>query len=143
MDGKRYKVENKNRFAVGIQLQNPYREQNIGPSSFALLTIDEIAYIASISKLFTRGMLTVDDQYVLETIGLVEKNNNIISDKEIENLLKGNFTTMKKGLEQLTETYAKSRVIEVFKKIGADLPMKKGKWLKNFIGKELFFDEIA
>lgn len=143
MNDKRYKVENKNRFAIGIQLQNPFREQNISPGSFALLTIDEIAYVASVSKLFARGMLTVEDTEVREAIGLVGENKNVISDKEIETLLKGNFATMKSKLSELTETHAKSRVVEIFKKIGADLPMKKGKWLRNFIGKELFFDEIA
>ena len=142
MNDKKYKILNNNSFAVGIQLQNPQREQNIMPKSFALLTIDEIAYVDSVSKLFKRGMLVSEDNEINEMLGYVEVNKNVISDNEITTLLKGNFQVMKKRFEEITEIYAKSRIIEIFKKIGADLPMKKGKWLRNYFGKELFFDEI-
>lgn len=140
---EKYKVENKNNFAVGIQLQNPYREQNIMPNSFALLTKDEIAYVDSVSTLFKRGMLYVDDNEINEMLGYVEVNKNIISEDEIKTLLKGNMNSMKSRLNELTETHAKNKVIKVLKEIGADLTMKKVKWLKDYFGKEIFIDEIG
>jgi hypothetical protein len=142
MDEK-YKVENRNNFAVGITLQNPYREQNIMPMSFAKLSKDEIAYVDSISTLFKRGMLFVDDEEINEMLGYNEVNKNIISEDEIKTLLKGNISNMKKRFNQLDEIHAKNKVIKVLKEIGADLTMKKVKWLKDFFGKEIFIDEIG
>lgn len=139
---QKYKVENKNGFAVGIKLNNPDREQNIMPKSFAKLTIDEIAYVDSISTLFKRGMLTVDDDDINEMLGYVEKNPNIIDEESIEKIIKGNINTMKKEISKLTEEFAKGKVMSVVKKCGSDLSVAKIKWLKQFFGKELFLDEI-
>lgn len=139
---KKYRVENKNKFAVGISLENPKREQNILPGSFAKLSEDDIAYIDSVSTLFSRGMLCVDDSHINELLGYVEVNPNIISDEEIKKILKGNQKTMLEQLNTITELHARNRVLIVLKEVGKDLSVGKIKALKEFFGKELFLDEI-
>lgn len=139
---KKYKVENKNLFAIGIILENPKREQNILPNSFAKLSEDDIAYVDSTSTLFSRGMLYVNDKNINEMLGYIEKNPNVITDEEIITILKSPIKNMKEQLNKLTELHAKNRVLIVLKKIGNELPVSKIKYLKQMFGKELFLDEI-
>jgi hypothetical protein len=139
---KKYKAYNRNQFNVGIKLENPYREQNIKYGSFAMLTMDEIAYIHTNSTLFSRGMLQVDDKEVLDMLGISVENFNVITDEEIVKILKSSLSEMKRRLKNITEMYIKNRIYSIVKNMGGELSVSKVKFLIDFIGRDLFLEEI-
>lgn len=136
MSDKRYKVENKNKFDVGIKFMDGIRQANIKPNSFAMLTEDEIYYLHSISKLFSRKILTVADQQINENLGFVEEKSSI-TEEEIETILKSALTKMKKDIQVITEPHQKYTVFEVAKKLYSELNGSKLDFLAEFCGKEV------
>lgn len=139
---KKVKVFNRNKFNVGIILMDGIRQMNINPNSFVIIDEDEVYYINSISSLFRKSILTVEDEEVNLNLGFVEKNPNVITEQEIEELLKGNHLKMKKNLGMLTEKHVKDRVYEVAKKIAKDLTGAKLKFIEEFTGKTIEVENI-
>lgn len=121
----KYKVINNNKFGVGIRLENPVRELSIKADTYIMMEEDDILYTNSVSKLFEKGVIYVEDQDMLEKMGYIEKNPNTISEKEIEEILKLSNAKLKKEIAQITEDHAISKVISVIKEGKVDLSQSK------------------
>jgi len=131
------KVLNTNKFDVGISLINPPREQNIRAGSFTMLDSEDIYYLDSICTLFKRGYLTIQSEEVKEELGYIENNEGIKTEKEIEEILKGNFLKMKSSLGKITEPHIKDLVYLVTTKIYDDLNGSKLKFISQFCNREV------
>ena len=137
------KVFNKNKFDIGINLINPIREQNIKAGSFTIVDEDDVYYLDSICTLFKKGMLVIEKPEVKETLGIVEDNPNIISDKEIEELLLGNFIKMRKDLSEITEVHVINNIHSIACKVANNLSGAKIKFLNNYCGRDIILEETS
>jgi hypothetical protein len=133
----KYKVFNNNRFNVGIRFENETnRDIIVKPKSFVLMSEDDILYIDSISKLFSKGILYVEDEDLMVKMGYMEKNPNTISEDEIRKILKMPNNKMKEALSKLDAKHAIDKVIAVAKE--SDLPQSKLKIIKELFNVEIF-----
>jgi hypothetical protein len=133
----KYKVFNNNRFNVGIRFENEAnREILIKPNSFVLMSEDDILYVDTVSKLFSKGILYVEDEDLMVKMGYMEKNPNTISEDEIRKILKMPNNKMKEALSKLDAKHAIDKVIAVAKE--SDLPQSKLKIIKELFNVEIF-----
>lgn len=127
----KYKVYNNNGFNVGIRLENPVREISLKANTFVVMEEEDILYTNSVSKLFSKGVIFVEEQDMLEKMGYIEKNPNSISEKEIEEILKLGNAKLKKEIAQITEDHARSKVISVIQNGKVDLSQSKIKIIED------------
>jgi hypothetical protein len=133
----KYKVFNNNRFNVGIRFENEAnREILIKPNSFVLMSEDDILYVDTVSKLFSKGILYVEDEDLMVKMGYMEKNPNTISEDEIRKILKMPNNKMKEALSKIDAKHAIDKVIAVAKE--SDLPQSKLKIIKELFNVEIF-----
>jgi hypothetical protein len=133
--GNKIKVSNPNTFIYGIKLMDGVREMIVKPKSFVLLDEDEVYYLDSTSRTFRDGFLVIEDENVKEQMGQTEANPNVLSDEEIEKILKGNFLKMKSELGKIHVQHVLNRVAEIA--LTLDLPMSKLKFVQEITNKEL------
>jgi len=134
-DNKKYKVWNKNKFDVGIRLMNNI-EVNIKPNSFYLIDEDNIYYLNTICGLFRGNSLIIEDDKINADLDISSKNFDIISDKEIEDLLEGNFEVMKIKFDKIDKPHIKYRIFSVAKNMYDDLSGRQLKYLAKLCNKE-------
>lgn len=133
----KYKVFNNNRFNVGIRFENEAnREILIKPNSFVLMSEDDILYVDTVSKLFSKGILYVEDEDLMVKMGYMEKNPNTISEDEIRKILKMPNNKMKEALSKIDAKHAIDKVIAVAKE--SDLTESKLKIIKDLFNVEIF-----
>lgn len=139
---ERIKVYNPQKFDVGVVTFDRPMGLNIAPGSFALLTEDDISYIASISTLFQRGYLRVDkkEETVMQAIGIdPETNPAFITDEEIQKRLGGTPKKIGEWLDTVKEPYILDRVYDIAVKM--NLTMSKLKTLREHMPERTFVDE--
>src|SRR5699024_5865170 len=95
---------------------------------------DDILYTNSVSKLFEKGVIYVEEQDMLEKMGYIEKNPNTISEKEILEILEMNNARLKREISKITEDHAISKVIAVIKDGKVDLSLSKIKIVDDALG---------
>jgi len=133
----KYKVFNNNRFNVGIRFENEAnREILIKPNSFVLMSEDDILYVDTVSKLFSKGILYVEDEDLMVKMGYMEKSPNTISEDEIKKILKMPNNKMKEALSKIDAKHAVDKIIAVAKE--SDLPQSKLKIIKDLFNVEIF-----
>lgn len=135
------KLFNPQKFDVGIFTLENKIGINIKAGSFALVTPDDIAYIASISDVFRRGILRVEEQntQVMQEIGIDQANDpNFITDEEIQKKLVGTVKKLKEWLATIEEGYILDRVYDVA--VGMNLSMDKIKVLSERMPNKKFLD---
>lgn len=134
----KYKVINNNRFNVGIKFENEAnREILVKGKSFTLMSEDDILYVDTVSRLFSKGTLLIEDEDINVKMGYLEKNPNTISEEEILKILKStSVKKMKEDLEKLDAKHAIEKVVAVTKE--ADLPQSKLKVIKELYNVEIF-----
>lgn len=133
----KYKVFNNNRFNVGIRFENEAnREILIKSNSFVLMSEDDILYVDTVSKLFSKGIIYVEDEDLMVKMGYMEKNPNTISEDEIRKILKMPNNKMKEALSKIDAKHAIDKVIAVAKE--TDLPQSKLKIIKELFNVEIF-----
>lgn len=138
------KVFNRNKFDIGIRLMNPVREQNIKAGSFTVVDEDDVYYLDTICSLFRKGKLVVEDETVLNNLGITEKNPNTITETEIITILKNaNFLKMKKELSEIVEPHAIALVYQTVKNMANELSGAKLKYLSKFCGRDLLIEDIS
>lgn len=139
---ERIKVYNPQKFDVGVVTFDRPMGLNIAPGSFALLSEDDISYIASISTLFQRGYLRVDkkEEAVMQAIGIdPETNPAFITDEEIQKRLGGTPKKIGEWLETVKEPYILDRIYDNAVKM--NLTMGKLKVLREHMPGRAFVDE--
>ncbi|MFA1510078.1 hypothetical protein ACDN41_12680 [Priestia aryabhattai] len=132
----KYKVYNDNPFSVGIRFENEVnREVTIRKGTNLPLSQDDILYAESAGRLFSKGVLTVKEQDVLEMMGLSTEIPDAITGEDIKNLFKLSATKLKTELEKITEKHAQDKIIQAAK--DADLQTSKLKVIKETFGVEM------
>lgn len=133
----KYKVINNNSFNIGIRFENESnRDIIIKPNSFVLLSEDDILYVDTVSKLFSKGFLYVEDEELMIKMGYMERNPNTISEDEIRKILKMPNNKMKDELSKLDAKHAIEKVVAIAKE--SDLPQSKLKIIKELFNVEIF-----
>ena len=113
---EKIKLMNPQKFDVGIITLENKIGVNIKAGSFTLVTPDDIAYLASISDVFRRGILKVEEKNieVMQEAGIDQANDpNYITDEEIQKKLSGTVKKMKEWLATIEEGYILDRIYDV------------------------------
>lgn len=130
------KVYNENKHNVGIRLENG-TQRNIAPGSFALLNEDDVAYLMSISTLFSNHHLTLRDEKAIEELGVTKEEVSFDTDEEIlTKLKKSSLPVLKKYLASITEPHLRQRVIALVKE-NTDLSAAKVKAIEDAFNTEI------
>lgn len=99
---EKMRLNNPNKFAVGIITPEKEYGVNILPGAFTMVTQDEVDYLMATSTLLQEGKLVLagDKQKELaDTMGIkMEDNANFMTDEEIKKKLNANANTLRKWL---------------------------------------------
>lgn len=142
MANKKVKVWNRTKGVHTFVFSDGIRQFPIAPGGFQLIPIEEIYFVNSMSKSFKKGILEIDpdETELLQELGYEIKSPNTYSEKELENLLKGNFTKrVKEKLSNITELHAKRNLIETARKL--DLSQSKVKTIEEITDMKVY-DEL-
>lgn len=135
------RVINPQKFDVGVVTQDKPIGMNIKAGGFIMLTQDDIDYIMSISTLFQRGFLRIEETKaaeIMEGVGIdMNTDPNFIDDEDIRKKLSGTTKNVEKWLDDIHEEYILDRIYDIAKDM--NLSMNKIKVLqakmpsKNFL----------
>ena len=128
---EKIRVYNPRKFAIGVILQNG-AERAILPGSFALLSKDDIEYLASVAPaLFEdENLLQIGDRTVAVDLGFIDSLEKPILDAdEIRRCLGQRVSQVKAWLEGIEEEYLLDTICDVAAEM--DLPASKLQLLKE------------
>lgn len=128
---EKIRVYNPRKFAIGVILQNG-AERAILPGSFALLSKDDIEYLASVAPaLFEdENLLQIGDRTVAVDLGFIDSLEKPILDAdEIRRCLGQRVSQVKAWLEGIEEEYLLDAICDVAAEM--DLPASKLQLLKE------------
>ena len=111
----------------------------IAPGGFSLVPLEEIYYVNSTSKSFSKGLLEIDasEKELLQELGYEKRSANSYTKKEFEKILSGNLTkAVKEELSQINQKHAKENLIEVARSL--DLTQSKYKFVEEITGMQVF-----
>ena len=128
---EKIRVYNPRKFAIGVILQNG-AERAILPGSFALLSKDDIEYLASIAPaLFEdENLLQIEDRTVAVDLGFIDSLEKPVLDAdEIRRCLGQRISQVKAWLEGIEEEYLLDTICDVAAEM--DLPASQLQLLKE------------
>lgn len=134
-------LRNPQKFDIGIITPDKPLGVNIRPGSFALVTQNELNYIASTCTLLQRGMLRVDEDNseAMQELGIDQATDpHFIKDEEIQKKLSGTVKKVREWLATIDEEYILDRVYDVA--MTMNLSMDKIKALKERMPNKDFLD---
>ena len=134
------KVKNGNQYNVGLLCQKWNKHRAVKPGSFIYLNEEEVRELDSDYDLFSSGELTIDDAEINTALGYVDKNPNILTDKDVENIFKLTAPQIKEKLVDVTEMFAFNRIFDVAKK--SDLSVSKLKAVEEIVGRKIELDDV-
>ena len=125
---EKMRVNNPNKYPVGIITPEKPYGINIQPGAFTMATQDEIDYIMATSTLFQDGVLRLageKQKELADTLGInMENNANFMSDEDIKKKLSGNANQLRKWLNSDDiKPYVLDRIAEIAK--GMNLSLNK------------------
>lgn len=127
---KNVRIYNPQKFTVGIVTQDKPLGIAIKPGSFAIISEDDVSYIASVSSIFRRGVLRLDEDNndLLMGIGInVAKEVNYCDEEDIRKKLSGTAKALGEWLDNIHEDYILDKIFDVAKEM--NLPASKIKVL--------------
>lgn len=140
---EKIRVINPQKFDVGVITQDKPIGMNIKAGGFIMLTQDDIDYIMSISTLFQRGFLRIEETKaveIMESVGIdVNTDPNFIDDEDIRKKLNGTAKNIEKWLNDIREEYILDRIFDVAKDM--NLNMSKIKVLQAKMPSKNFLDD--
>lgn len=122
---EKIRVYNPRKYAIGVILQNG-TERSILPGSFALLSKDDIEYLASIAPALFEGekQLRLDDRNLAVDLGFIESvDQPVLDDEEIRKNLGQRVSSVKAWLAGIHEAYLLDAICDVAATM--DLPASK------------------
>lgn len=127
---KNVRIYNPQKFTVGIVTQDNPLGIAIKPGSFAIISEADVSYIASVSSIFRRGVLRLDEDNndLLMDIGInVAKEANYCDEEDIRKKLSGTAKALGEWLDNIHEDYILDKIFDVAKEM--NLPASKIKVL--------------
>lgn len=127
------RVLNKNHFSVGLKKMDGIGI-NIKPGSFALLSEEDVQWINSVSEVFAKGIVRLEekDAHILTELGVhVEENPNVLTDDQIAAELRKTAKSIDKWLTQITEQFVLAHIAEIA--LTMDLPKSKLDTLGKYV----------
>ena len=119
MENNKIRLDNPNKFNVGIITPEKQYGQNIAPGAFIYVSNDELEYLMSTTNLLQRGILRVHGEQkkeVEERLNIDSENNaNFMSDEDIRKKLSGNANQLKKWLNGDIEPFVLERIADIAK----------------------------
>ena len=122
---EKIRVYNPRKFAIGVILQNG-AERSIQPGSFAMLSKDDIEYIASVSPALFDGekLLQMEDRNLAVDLGFIESAEKpVLDEEEIRKNLGQRVNQVKAWLDGVNEAYLLDAICDVAAQM--DLPASK------------------
>lgn len=114
---EKIRLNNPNKFNVGVKLIDKPQGINIAPGSFTMVSADDIDFIMSTSLLLQRGILRVEESKkveIAEQMGVdIENNANFMSDEDIKKKLSGTVKKLQEWLEDDIEPYVLERIADI------------------------------
>ena len=99
---EKMRLNNPNKFAVGIITPEKEYGVNILPGAFTMVTENEVDYLMATSTLLQEGKLVLSGEkqkQLADTMGIkMEDNANFMTDEEIKKKLNANANTLRKWL---------------------------------------------
>ena len=127
---KTVRIYNPQKFAVGITtLDKPFGFA-IKPGSFAIISEQDVDYLGSISNIFRRGVLRLDEDHndLLLGIGInVVNDPNYCDEADIRKHLSGTAKALGEWLKEIHEGYILDKIFDIAKDM--NLPASKIKVL--------------
>ncbi len=131
------RVKNPNNYVVLAELSNGVTK-TFKPHSFFVLDQDEVEILAATTTFFSNGHLEIDDEKVVEEIGLDKEEVKTFTDEDIRKILKGKVSDFHKFIdESIGNLGLIIKIREVAEK--EDLPASKIKYMNE----KLDIDVIA
>ena len=135
MENSKIRLDNPNKFNVGIITPEKQYGQNIAPGAFIYVSNDELEYLMATTNLLQRGILRVHGEQkkeVEERLNIDSENNaNFMSDEDIRKKLSGNANQLKKWLNGDIEPFVLERIAYIAKTM--NLSMSKVQVLQDRI----------
>lgn len=130
MSEKKIKIKNPNNWNVGIKLLSGVGI-NIKAGSIFYISKEDLEYIASMSKIFSKKHLIVEDKdFDMSIIGIEQ---DFLIDSDIIAKMKKNNAVLKKFLEEeVQDANMKRRVFNIAKEL--DLPVSKVRIIEEHTG---------
>ena len=144
MENNKIRLDNPNRFNVGIITPEKQYGQNVAPGAFIYVNNDELEYLMSTTNLLQRGILRVhggdEKKQVEERLNIDSENNaNFMSDEDIRKKLSGNANQLKKWLGGDVEPFVLERIADIAKTM--NLSMSKVQVLQDRIPNYEFIEK--
>lgn len=127
---KTVRIYNPQKFTVGIVTQSNPAGIAIKPGSFAIISEDDVAYIGSVSTVFQRGVLRLNEENndLLLGMGIDAKTDpNYYDDEDIRKKLAGSAKSLTEWLNNVHEEYILDKIFDIAKEM--NLPASKIKVL--------------
>ena len=134
------KIKNNNSYHIGLLCQKWNKHRQVKPNSFIYLNEEEVRELDSDFDFFSSGELVIDDSELNITLGYKEKNPNILTDLEVEEIFKLSAVQIKEKLSGVTEMFALNRIFDVAKK--SDLSVTRLKAVEEIIGKKIELEDV-
>lgn len=120
------RLNNPNRFAVGIITPRKEYGVNILPGAFTMVTQDELDYLMATSTLLRDGTLVLSgekQQALADTMGVkIEDNANFMSDDEIRKKLSMNANQLRKWLNSGDiQPYVMEKIVMIAKTMNLNM----------------------
>lgn len=132
MENKKIKVYNRQKFNVGIKMPSKPDGINIAPGSFTYMTEDDIEYVMSISTIFQKGYLRVEEDKteILADMGIdVVNDPNFLDDEMIRKKLTQTPKKLGEWLDTVNSEHTMDRIYDVA--MNMDLSMTRLKVLNE------------
>lgn len=132
MEEKKIKVYNRQKFNVGIKTPSKPDGVNIAPGSFTYMSEDDIEYVMSVSTIFQKGYLRVEEQKteILADMGIdVVNDPNFFDDDMIRKKLALSAKKLGEWLDTVDAEHTRDRIYDIA--MNMDLSMSKLKILNE------------
>jgi hypothetical protein len=136
---KKIKVWNRTKGIHYIVFSDGLRKFPIAAGGFNLIPIEEVYFINSTSRSFSKGLLEIDplEKELLIELGYDKRSPNTYTPKEMEKLLNNSFNkNTKEIIKNITERHAKEILIGAARKL--DLSQSKVDFIEEVTGMEVY-----
>lgn len=128
------KVWNRTHGIHGFRYSNPLIVVPVPPQGFQMIPLMEVYYANSMGRAFSKGILEIDPQHkeLRQELGYEQRDPNTLSDIEMKELLTKFDKDAKETLEQLNQSHAFARLVEVAREM--DLSRTKVRFVEDLTG---------